>query len=484
MIHKPIQIKNLSLFFAQKICFENFTAQINYGNRIAIIGQNGSGKSTLLKILYGIFETTNGEVKIPDEVIFGYVPQVIQDFDSLSGGERLNTALTQALSLSPNVLLLDEPTNHLDRQNRKGLMKIIESYSGTLVIVSHDTELLRDITHTLWHIDNKIIKIFSGNYDDYIFERCSKRAEIAKKISLLNRQKKDTHYDLMKEQQRAAKSKTKGEKNIEKRKWPTIVSKSKALRAEQTSGRKKSAIEDKKQHLKNQLADLNLPKILIPNFSLNSAEIGNRNLLSINEASVGYQNKAPIINKINLCLSSTDRIAIAGNNGAGKSTMIKAVLGNPEIIRNGYWHIPKQEDIGYLDQHYNTLSDDKSVFESISELVPYWSNLDIRSHLSHFLFRKNEEVNALVSQLSGGEKSRLSLAQIGAKTPRLLILDEITNNLDLETQEHVIEVLYSYPGAIIVISHDEDFLRKINVKDTYIIKDCTIEYQFFKDNIA
>jgi ATPase subunit of ABC transporter with duplicated ATPase domains len=118
-----------------------------------------------------------------------------------------------------------------------------------------------------------------------------------------------------------------------------------------------------------------------------------------------------------------------------------------------------------LDQHYGTLSPEKTVLETIAELVPTWTHIEVRRHLNDFLFRKNEEVNSLVAQLSGGEKARLSLAQIAAKTPKLLILDEITNNLDLETKEHVAQVLRAYPGAMIIISHDADFLEGIGISE-------------------
>lgn len=148
-MHKPIQLKDLSLSFPHKTCFDNFNAHIHYGNRIAIIGRNGSGKSTLLKILMGAFAGVTGDVLIPKEVIFGYVPQIITDFDSLSGGQRLHKALTQALSADPNVLLLDEPTNHLDRHNRQSLLRLLRNYSGTLIVVSHDAELLRNSVDTI-----------------------------------------------------------------------------------------------------------------------------------------------------------------------------------------------------------------------------------------------------------------------------------------------------------------------------------------------
>jgi ATPase subunit of ABC transporter with duplicated ATPase domains len=132
-------------------------------------------------------------------------------------------------------------------------------------------------------------------------------------------------------------------------------------------------------------------------------------------------------------------------------------------MKMGDWFVPKKEDIGYLDQHYATVDPKHSVLEAISALVPCWSYKEVRKHLNNFLFSKNEEVNVLVSDLSGGEKARLTLAQIAARTPGILILDEITNNLDLQTKEHVIQVLKSYTGAIIIISHDPDFLGEIGI---------------------
>lgn len=143
--------------------------------------------------------------------------------------------------------------------------------------------------------------------------------------------------------------------------------------------------------------------------------------------------------------------------------MIKAILGDATVTKSGVWHAPKPSDIGYLDQHYRTLNQGKTVLETIQELVPSWSHAEVRSHLNDFLFRKNEEVQASFATLSGGEKARLSLAQIAAKPPQLLILDEITNNLDLETRNHVMQVLKDFPGAMIIISHDEDFLEEIHV---------------------
>ncbi|MCX5922138.1 MAG: ATP-binding cassette domain-containing protein [Candidatus Dependentiae bacterium] len=470
MMHKPILLKNIGFSFPHKICFEDFTGQISYGSRIAIIGRNGSGKSTLLNILRGMVEPTSGQLVVSSDVVCGYVPQIVEDFDSLSGGQRFNQALTGVLSEDPNVLLLDEPTNHLDQHNRKSLMRMLRAYQGTLIVVTHDVELLRTCIDTLWHIDNGRVQVFSGNYDDYIREIKAKRISIEQEISRLNRQKKDMHEKLGQEQQKASKSKSIGEKNVANRKWTKMTGDLKAMKAEKSQGKKFRTLEDTKQDLQEKLSELRLPEEIVPTFSLSSANVMGRTLISIVDGSVGYLGQEPLLKQISLQVGPHDRIAIMGANGSGKSTLMKAILGDVQVATAGDWYTPKPQDIGYLDQQYGTLNADKTVFETIQDLVPTHSHAEIRRHLNDFLFRKNEEVNTLVTNLSGGEKARLTLAQIAAKTPRLFMLDEITNNLDLETRGHVIEVLKEYPGAMIVISHDEDFLKEIGVTDEYYIE--------------
>lgn len=456
MIHKPIQIKDLELSFSHKTCFENFSCLISYGSRIAVIGRNGSGKSALLKMISSLCER---------DAVVGYVPQVIVDHNDLSGGQRLNKAVTKSLSLDPNVLLLDEPTNHLDGRNRKNLMRMLQNYSGTLIIVSHDKELLRRCTDILWHIDNGKIHIFSGNYDDYMREIKLKRASIESESELLSGWKKDIHLKLMQEQRRAAKSKAKGEKKVENGKRLKMLGDLKGMKAEKSHGKKLRNMDETKNELNNKLADLRLPEIILPKFSIEGTGVGRGTIVQISSASVGYSKSRPILSEIALSLGSGERIAIIGDKGSGKSTLIKAVLGDENVYKTGDWHVIKREDIGYLDQHYGTLNSDKTVLETVADLVPSWPHTEIRRLLSDFLFRKNEEVAALVGTLSGGEKARLSLAQIAVKTPKLLILDEITNNLDLETKDHVLQVLKTYPGAMIIISHDTGFLKEIGVNE-------------------
>ncbi|MBX9831378.1 ATP-binding cassette domain-containing protein, partial [Candidatus Babeliales bacterium] len=244
---------------------------------------------------------------------------------------------------------------------------------------------------------------------------------------------------------------------------------------ERTTNKKQSAINQTRQKIEAELQDLRLPEVIKPKFNLPATSAHQQTMVSIREGSCGYQQ--PVLENIMLQIMSTERIALVGNNASGKSTLVKAIMHNTSVTRNGSWQLPATKDIGYLDQHNKNLTDNTSVFDIIKEIAPTWTSYEIRKHLNDFLFRKNEEVEKLVNKLSGGEKTRLSLTQIAAQSPKLLILDEVTNCLDLETRQHVIDVLKAYPGALIVISHDADFLKEIGIQNVYQIK----EGRIFRD---
>ena len=459
----PIQFKNVSLSFREKTCFENFNASINYGSRIAMIGRNGSGKSTLLKMLHGSSDPTSGTIQIPDEIVVAYVSQIIEDFESLSGGERLIQALEEAMRLNSHLLLLDEPTNHLDRHHREYLLRLLQEYDGTLLVASHDPEFLRNAVDTLWHLHEEKITIFSGGYDDYLREIAVQREHLEQQLRRIDREQKATHHALMKEQERASKRKAQGEKKYA---GDTIALRAAQGKGEMTHNKNKKAIRTTRDDLLEQLSGLYLPEIIVPKFSLTSDDVEDRMIISVSDGAIGYAEEKMFLSNIYFSLMSKSRIALLGKNGSGKSTLIKALLDDAAVIRKGDWYVPKLKEIGYLDQHYSTLFPKQTVLESLSSIVP-WPHAELRRHLNGFLFRKNEEVHRPIHQLSGGEKARLSLALIAAKTPRLLILDEVTNNLDLETRQHVVNVLKAYPGGMIIISHDEDFLDEIGVEERY-----------------
>jgi ATPase subunit of ABC transporter with duplicated ATPase domains len=475
MQHQPIVLSQLELSFPHQICFTDFNTQINFGDRIAIIGRNGSGKSSLLKIIKEEISPTQGKIKVPGDVVVGYVPQLmlesqVQKCEHLSGGEQFNKMLTMALSSSPNLLLLDEPTNHLDVSNRRNLFRLLDRYDGTLVIVSHDIELLRNQIGMIWDISHERIRIFSGRFDHYQKELEQQRNTLQMTLSKLKQDKKKQHEDLMKAQQRASTSRMKGEKNKENAKWSRVAANTKASSGQESFGRQKVALEEKRKTLVEQINQLSQPEEIVPHFSISASRSHKQTLVQISEASIGYLSQPCLIDSIHFSLGVHDRVALIGANGSGKSSFVKAILQEETVIKKGNWFLPKPEEVGYLDQHYRILNQTESVIDSMSAVRPDWSYSEVRHHLNDFLFRGLEQISLRVNRLSGGEKARLSMAFIAAKTPHLLILDEITNNLDLETKTHVIEVLKSYPGAMIVISHDTDFLKKIGIHHAYQIK--------------
>lgn len=469
---KPIKLENLSLTFNHKICFQNFSAVISYGDRIAVIGNNGSGKTALVKAIEGCSNILEGEIYIPDGIITGYVPQTVESYPQLSGGQRFNKELSLALSKNPDLLILDEPTNHLDIYNRKSLMGMLDRFKGSLLIVSHDEELLNRNADILWHIDGGKIKIFNGKYRDYKTNEVLMKNSLEEEKRILEREKKSAHKKLMKQQERASKSRKGGEKKREEAKWAPIAAGIKKSGAEVSAGKQKSEISQRRYDINERLKSLEISEEITPSFYLNSSSVSFN--LSVSGGSAGYENNE-VLSDINIAIAAGQKAALIGRNASGKTTLIRALTGEKEVLKSGVWITPKKENIGYLDQHYSNLDFNKTVIEFISYIAPQWTNAQIRKHLNDFLFRKNEEVNEKIPLLSGGEKARISLAAIACRVPQLLILDEITNNLDLLTKEHIAQILSVYPGSLLIVSHEPEFIKKIGINDIYMAENKKIK---------
>lgn len=471
MSHNPIVIHNISLIAHQKICFENFSAVINPGKHIVIMGMNGAGKSSLLKIIQGLIPPTAGHVKIPEGMSFGYVPQTVTEYPQLSGGQRFNKVLSNALSMDPDVLCLDEPTNHLDQQNKKSLIRMLQSWDGTLIIVSHDPDVLSLDFDEIWHIEHGVITIFGGNYAEYLAMHDAQQERQATQREQLQKEKRKLRKAVEKEHKRVAQSKA---ANIHE-KDRTLLGAMKES-GSHSEGKNLKRLSRMQEAIQADLGQTFVHKKIKPKFNVGARTAAtSKAIVSVINGSCGYADKFPILHDINIQIQPTDRIAITGANGSGKSTFLKALLQEPSVIIEGEWHRPSKSDIGYLDQHYSTLQPSLAVFQVIQEAAPQWADLEVRKHLNDFLFCSQHEIENKVSNLSGGEKARLSLAAIAAQNPLLLLLDEITNNIDLQTREHLIEVLSAYPGALIIISHDQDFLQKIAVFDTYAVANGTMK---------
>ncbi|KTT03105.1 ABC transporter ATPase [Pseudomonas oryzihabitans] len=461
-----IELHGVGLNHGRKHCFSELDARIEWGQRIAIVGDNGSGKSSLLRLLQGSLAPSEGHLERHGGLRIGHVAQVLDGESSLSGGQRVNQALSQALALAPDLLLLDEPTNHLDIANRRSLSRMLEHFNGTLVLVTHDVSLMNQTCDTLWHLHQGRLDVFNGSYTDYMAERALQRGVLDKRIAEMRRARDEAHDSLMQEQARAASARKRGVKAIQNSKWATIRSPTKLGRGNTTAGRKQSQILQQQRELGEQLAELRPEPVIVPRFDLPAAGQSSRVLIHVRGGSVGYAEQA-VLTGIDLQLAGGERLTLIGNNGSGKSTLARTILGDPRVWRQGDWLLPAPEQIGYIDQHYATLPADTSVQEALSRHVPDWSQEQLRSHLADFLFRQAEAVQAPVAELSGGERARLSLACIAAQPPQLLILDEPTNNLDLRMRTHLLEVLVDYPNALLVISHDQDFLDGLGISRHY-----------------
>lgn len=485
--HSPIRIHDLTIAYSGKSVLNTpFTANIHYGDRIAIIGRNGTGKSSLLSYLAQINTNCDGSLIVPEDVVCGYVPQLISNYETASGGQRFNKMLNQALSQQPNLLLLDEPTNHLDVHNKKSLMKFLSKYQGTIIAVTHDEELLQ-IFDVIWHFYNNKVNVFNGKYADFLALHQQKQDHLQSSLKELKKEQKSIHNKLMQEQTRAKHSKLKGQNDIQHRKYTTVSSLTKAGRGVTTAVDKNKQLSDKRQDIISSLDDIFIPEELIPKFNLSSQSVNSTVcLVDIVNGSVAYKIDNKILSDINFSLGGNEKMLLQGNNGSGKTTFIKAILSdslsdynnaknsnhdNFTLLKTGTWEVVNNANIGYLDQHYSNLTPDSTAIELMQQHAPNMTMSEIRDHLNSYLLRKNEEVNLNVKYLSGGEKVRLSLALIAAKIPKLLILDEITNNVDLETKYHLQNILKSYPGSYILICHDSVFCKDLEFDSKYMVED-------------
>ena len=463
--HAPIFIHQLTITYANKECISYpFNAQVNYGDKCAIIGRNGSGKSSLMHMIAN-HTAYKDVIKLPEDICLSYIPQIINDLPNLSGGQRFNKKFSQALTNHPNLLLLDEPTNHLDRNNREALFAWIKRYTGTIIVITHDLELLNYMDY-LWHINNGQVSIFNGSYANYKIQQEHEWSRLTATVKHVTRDKHRAHQQLMQEQERAKKRKAYGEKKYANDK---IALRAHQRQGELTKNKNNVRIESNKHNAITALEQLYVPEVIIPKFNLpHNYTTPNKLLITVENGSCSYGNKL-VLDDLNWQLNTQEKCAILGDNGSGKSTLLKAILNDSNITKTGSWLTPVLGDIGYLDQHYATIDANKTVVELIQALQPKWTVAEVRNHLNTFLLRKNEEVLIATKYLSGGEKIRANLAMIAAKPPKLLILDEISNNLELETKEHVSQILSSYPGGLLIVDHDHNFLMSLNLKTFYRI---------------
>lgn len=528
-----ILLQNISFGFpGGNLLFNHINFTIQSHTKSALVGSNGMGKSTLLKIIAHEIQPLSGNINIQGEIF--YVPQMfgnfnhltiseclkidqklnaldkitngevdekyfeilnddwdieercqntlqywgLQDFDlnqkleGLSGGQKTKVFLAGIQINHPDIIILDEPTNHLDLEGRKLLYDLIEKISATVIIVSHDRSLL-NLVDTIFELSNQGITAYGGNFDFYTeqkeFEEEALHNDINAKERALKKAKEKERETLERKQKLDARGKQKQEKSGVAR----IMMNTLRNNAEKNTSKLKNIHAEKINDISGDLRDLrstvrNFDQMKV-NFNDSSLHLG-KLLLAVENVNFKYGADKLWAENLNLEVRSGDRISIKGSNGSGKTTLIKLLLGNIEPFEGKVSRAEFQSI--YVDQEYSLINPELTVYDFVQTFNDSaLQESEVKTLLSRFLFGK-ETWDKKCEFLSGGERLRLLLCglSISNKAPDLIILDEPTNNLDLQNVEILTNSIKDYHGTLLVISHDEIFLDEIGIGGEVVLK--------------
>lgn len=520
-----LSCNNITKTFGTDAILSDCSFHIEEREKAAIVGPNGAGKSTLLKIIMGRLPADDGTVTISKDKTLGYLAQhqnlssdgtiydellsvkkdiialeekireteqqmknatgeqldtlldqytkmnhqfelengyayqseivgvlkglgfTEDDFSlpvsTLSGGQKTRVALGKLLLSKPDIILLDEPTNHLDMESIRWLENYLLGYNGSVIIVAHDRYFLDRIVTKIIEIENTHVTVFSGNYTAY-----ADKKKILRNMQLkeyLNQQREIKHQQ-------------------------EVITKLKQFNREKSIKRAES-----REKMLDKLEVVDKPAEINDkmNIDLNPSIISGNDVLSVSHLSKSFDDNT-LFTDISFDIKRGERVALIGNNGTGKTTILK-IINDILPADSGEIKLGSKVTIGYYDQEHHVLDPDKTLFDELQDAYPDLNNTQIRNTLAAFLFT-NDDVFKYIRDLSGGERGRVSLAKLMLSNANFLILDEPTNHLDMVSKEILENALNSYTGTVLYVSHDRYFINTTATRIIELVGQTTVNY--------
>lgn len=458
-----ISLSNVFFGYNDNNLLNGVSIAFNNTEHVAIIGDNGCGKTTMLKLLTGDLLPDSGTVNKNAGV---YMLNQINVSDSKSGGEQQMFALMRAFESGADILLLDEPTNNLDMDAKQKFFNRLNTYPNGVVIVSHDRELLQQMDKII-ELQNGTLRVYGGNYDFYVEQKRMEQENIYAKY--VNTQKSIARLNdtINIAQNTRQHHEAKQKKDINNSRRSRLEANSLKGKSQETEAKKRAIIQKKldeqisiQQSLSEQMQNETI-KIPLPNKPFYSKE-----LINISGLCFSYGNNN-IFNNFDFVMYGKSRIRLVGKNGSGKSTLLKIICNE---LKPNSGTVKTFGKIAYINQDLSLLDKNKTVIENIMEISGCLKH-DAHVIAANFGFR-GDASHQKVGTLSGGELLKATLAAIlgGNNQPDLLILDEPTNNLEIKSISVLEDALNQYTGAILLVSHDEMFVKNIKTDKEIQIK--------------
>lgn len=521
MSHQPVFLSATSLSFSWPDgteVFDDLRMTVGSG-RTGLVGTNGSGKSTLLRLLAGRLTPTGGAVTASGEI--GYLPQNLvldtgrrvdailgidrkraalhaveagdpaeehftvigDDWDveeraraaldqlglgaigldrtvgEVSGGESVLLRLAALLLARPDVLLLDEPTNNLDLYARSRLYEAVEGWSGVMVVVSHDRELLERVDR-IADLHDSTVSWYGGPYSAYEEALAAEQEAAERMVRVAEADVQRQRRELSEAQMKLARRRRYAQKSFENKAVPKVVAHTRRGQAQVSAGKHRTLHADRLTEARERLdvaveavRDEDEIRVELPHTSVPPG----REVLRLTDLELRYGARV----EGGFELRGPERVALVGRNGAGKTTLLRTVAGELEPVSG---EVERLVPLRFLPQRLDVLDDGLSIVENVARFAPTASGNAIRARLARFLFR-GSRADQRVGTLSGGERFRATLAALllAEPAPQLLLLDEPTNNLDLASVRKLTAALHAYEGALVVASHDLTFLESLGI---------------------